>query len=427
MFVKNLFSFWVTAFAFMFARSVVPDDVKAQIDQGFKDHTKAVDDVKKAQADIDGKLADMKKSIEDGQVDAVDKESFQQYVAKAEKAENAVADIAKKLEAGNFGGGKREKTFADLIGEAKASEQWQKSGGRSAKIADWNGSLFAKDITSGADSAGSLIEAQRRPGIIYEPEQPLTIRDLFMMLPTSSNAIEWVQEKLFTNNAAPQGAEGTALAKSELTFEQKTTAVQTLGHWFAVSEQVLSDAVALRAHIEKRGVYGLKLKEEAQLLLGDGTGSNLLGVMPQATAYNSALSKSGDKKLDQLRRSILQVNNAGYPADGFVLNPADWCDIELSKTDDNAYLFANPVNGTQTRLWGKRVVEGLAMTEGEFLTGAFMSAATIYDRQQVSVDASDSHAEFFVENMVAIRIRERLALTVDRPAALIKGTLADTA
>jgi HK97 family phage major capsid protein len=51
------------------------------------------------------------------------------------------------------------------------------------------------------------------------------------------------------------------------------------------------------------------------------------------------------------------------------------------------------------------------------LTGAFKSAAQIFDEGQLRVEASNSHSDFFVKNLVAIRAERRLALAVYRPAA----------
>ncbi len=149
--------------------------------------------------------------------------------------------------------------------------------------------------------------------------------------------------------------------------------------------------------------------------------------MPQAAAFDEAgLSKSGDTEVDQLRRAILQVAKAKFPATGIVLNPQDWCNLELSKTDDNAYLFANPVNQNEARLWGKRVVESLNMSTGQFLVGSFGLAATLWDREQVSVRIAEQHADFAIKGMVAMICEERLALTVEHPGALVTGTLAVT-
>src|SRR3546814_10185181 len=82
---------------------------------------------------------------------------------------------------------------------------------------------------------------------------------------------------------------------------------------------------------------------------------------------------------------MLQAALAEFPATGHVLNPIDWAEIELTKITDGGYLFANPQNDSQPRLWGLPVVETQAMTAGIFLTGAFRLGAQIFDRQDARV------------------------------------------
>ncbi len=48
------------------------------------------------------------------------------------------------------------------------------------------------------------------------------------------------------------------------------------------SRQAMDDAPALASMIDVEMRYGLDDVEERQLLAGDGTGQNLLGMMPQA-------------------------------------------------------------------------------------------------------------------------------------------------
>ena len=55
--------------------------------------------------------------------------------------------------------------------------------------------------------------------------------------------------------------------------------------------------------------------------------------------------------------------------------------------------------------------------------GAFSLAAEIFDKEDATVRISDQHANFFVQNMVAILAEERLAMVVYRPLALVKGSL----
>jgi HK97 family phage major capsid protein len=61
------------------------------------------------------------------------------------------------------------------------------------------------------------------------------------------------------------------------------------------------------------------------------------------------------------------------------------------------------------------------MPESQFLVGAFAMAAMIWDRNNSTVEISREHADFFVRNMAAILVEERLALTVFRNDALIYG------
>ena len=57
----------------------------------------------------------------------------------------------------------------------------------------------------------------------------------------------------------------------------------------------------------------MALKEEQQFLKGDGTGQNLLGIIPQATAYETARNVSGDTWFDTLAHAIAQAQVALLP------------------------------------------------------------------------------------------------------------------
>jgi HK97 family phage major capsid protein len=59
---------------------------------------------------------------------------------------------------------------------------------------------------------------------------------------------------------------------------------------------------------------------------------------------------------------------------------------------------------------------------GTALIGAFDSAARLYVRGGVTVEASNSHASYFTSNLVAIRAESRAALAVFRPAAFTAVT-----
>ncbi|ARP86290.1 phage major capsid protein [Bordetella genomosp. 9] len=283
-------------------------------------------------------------------------------------------------------------------------------------------------ITSLDTSAGELIQPTR-VGLIQPVQQRLFIRDLLSWGRTGSNSIEYVRETGFTNNANVVSENPTnPKPESDITFELDTDPVATIAHWVRASRQVLSDAAMLASYIDGRLRYGLKLKEEAQLLKGSGVGLNLNGIYTQASAYaNPGVTVQAETAIDRLRLALLQVTLAEFDADGIVLSPIDWAAIELTKTTDNAYLFATPTGLATPGLWGRPVVPTQAMTAGEFLVGAFQQGAQGWDREDVSVTVSTEDRDNFVKNMVTILCEERVGLSVYRPESFVKGDFAGLA
>ncbi|RYH00311.1 MAG: phage major capsid protein, partial [Alphaproteobacteria bacterium] len=295
----------------------------------------------------------------------------------------------------------------------------------SLRVATDRAALTTADGTVGAGrSAGtSLIPGQRVPGIIAQPDRRMTIRDLLMPGQTSSNNIEYIKETGYTNNAA-MVAEMTAKPYSDITFNMANAPVRTIAHLFKASRQLLDDAVGLKSYIDGRARYGLQIKEEGQFLKGDGTGQNLLGIQPQATAFSPAFVPQDSTPIDRLRLAMLQVVLAEYPATGFVLHPTDWATIELTKDSEGRYIIANPQNGTSPKLWNLPVVETQSQTLGTFLTGAFSMAAQIFDRMEIEVLLSTENVDDFEKNAVSIRAEQRTGLAVYRPEAFVSGTIA---
>jgi HK97 family phage major capsid protein len=313
----------------------------------------------------------------------------------------------------------QEKSAGNLFTGSDAYKNMIQSGEQKSAPVRFK-SFFRKDLTSAAASAGTLVVPQRVNDIVAPVDRELRIRDLLNVQPTTSNALEYVEETGFTNNAAPV-AEGNLKPQSNLTFDVKTATVKTIAHWVPATRQILDDASQLRSYIDNRLTYGLKLVEEQELLYGDGTGEHLQGLMTNADVQTNDTVASGDSKIDHLRRSMTKAILAGYPVTGMVLNPLDWEDIELMKGSDGHYVWISVTEGGTPRIFRVPVVQTPAMVENEFLLGAFGIGATLWDREQANVRVSESHADFFARNMVAILAEERLALTTYRPESFVKG------
>ena len=277
-------------------------------------------------------------------------------------------------------------------------------------------------LTTDADgSAGDLVSSTRLPGVIALPQRRMTVRDLISPGQMDGNSLEYVKETGFTNNAAPV-AEGVAKAQSSLKFDLISTTAKVIAHYVKASRQILSDASQLASLIDQRLRYGLAYKEETQLLNGDGTGQNLLGIIPQATAFVAPFDPAGtETNIDNIRLALLQAELAEFPSSGVVMNPIDWARIELLKDTTGRYIIGNPQGTIGASLWNRPVVTTQAIAVDKFLAGAFQMGAQVFDRWQARVEVATENEDDFIKNMVTVLCEERLALAVYRPEAFIYG------
>lgn len=274
--------------------------------------------------------------------------------------------------------------------------------------------------TDAAGSAGDAVRPTRLDGINMPNQRRLTVRDLLMQGRMDSNAIEYPKETGFTNNAASV-AENTAKAQSDFKLDLVTVGAKTIAHTVKASRQILDDAPMLMSYIDGRLRYGLKYKEELQILNGDGTGQNLNGIVTQATAFSAPFTIADATTIDKLRLAALQATLAEYPASAIVINPMDWAQIETLKDTTGQYIIGNPQGTLSPTLWGLPVVATQAMTVDKFLVGAFNMGAQIFDRWDSRVELATQNEDDFIKNMVTILCEERLALAVYRPEAFVYG------
>ena len=387
------------------------DDDNADNVKLAKEFKAATDKVKETAEDIKGKMEKGEKLSEKA------KETADEALMKFNELKAQYDEIEQKLSRR----GAEEPVAKSLGRQMVDSEQYKqlKDDPRGVK----NAKMSVKATTITNATAGALVEPQVVGGVITPPERKLTIRDLLMPGQTDSSAITYMRETGFTNNAAPQANQGDKKAQSDITFDRKTENVETIAHFIKVAKQILNDASMLASSIDQRLMYGLKLKEEEQLLNGDGLNGNLHGIIPQATAFsNPAAAVKKYTIIDQMRLAMLQAILAEYPASGHVLNPIDWATMELLKDNEGRYIIGQPQGETNPTLWRLPVVETQAIAPTKFLTGAFNMAAQIFDAEDASIEVGFENDDF-TRNLLTILCEERLALAVYRPEAFIYGTL----
>jgi HK97 family phage major capsid protein len=247
----------------------------------------------------------------------------------------------------------------------------------------------------------------------------MTVRGLLMPGQTDQPNIDYDRETGFANNADVV-AEGGLKPQSDFQIEEIQTRTKVIAHWIRASKQTLSDVSQIRSIIDNRLLYGLSFKEEQQLLFGDGTGENLHGIIPQATAFAQPAGFPAGTSIDQVRYMALQAVLAEYPATGIVMHPADWAWIETLKDGEGRYIIGNPQGTLSPTLWGLPVVATPAMALDKVLVGAFDMGAQIFDQWTSRIETGFQNDDF-TRNKVTVLAEERLALAVYRDESFIYG------
>jgi HK97 family phage major capsid protein len=382
-------------------------EVKAQFTAAL-DATKAIAEKAIGEAKSSGDLAKQTK------------EKADEALLKMNALGEQLATLEQTVAKGTAKGDTAEKTIGEQFVESEKVKEFLGQAQPRGRVDFQTKATLTLATTDAAGSVGDGVRATRLPGILPLPQRRMTVRDLLTPGRMDGNALEYVKETGFVNNAG-MVAEGAAKPSSDIKLDVVSTSAKVIAHWMKASRQALDDVAQLRSIIDNRLLYGLAYKEETQLLNGDGTGQNLLGIIPQATAYSAPITLSSPTSIDMMRLAMLQAALAEYPATGHVMHPSDWAWVETLKDTTGRYIIGNPQGSIAPTLWGLPVVTTQAISIDKFLTGAFRMAAQVFDRWTARVEVATENEDDFIKNLVTVLAEERLALAVYRPEAFIYG------
>ena len=278
--------------------------------------------------------------------------------------------------------------------------------------------------------AQPLVAGDRLNTVWHEPNRVLRIRDVIPAGRTSSDVVWFPKENVFTNNAAHQVAgsptiqtDNTTLGESAITFTNDSEQVCTLGHFIPVSLQALSDSNFLSSYINNRLMYGLRLKEEADLLTGTGALGTISGINTNATAYAQAFSPhSYDQDIEYIRDARRQLEVSNYQPSVIIMHPANYAAMELRReTSNGQFIVGDPRGASVNTIWGLRVVVSVSQTSG---TATLLDPQVfqIFDREDAAVEVSFEDSVNFQKLMATVRAYERLAFVSYSTSGAVKIT-----
>lgn len=308
------------------------------------------------------------------------------------------------------------KSLGDMVTESNA---YRFKGTGNIRFAFEDGSVDSKTLITTA--AGFAPPNNRTDMVVpYANRRPM-VADLIPTDPTNNTVIKWMEETTFDNQAAPV-AQGGTKPQSTFTYTERTSLVEKIAHWVAVTEEQVDDVPTFQGLINRDLTLGLQLKEEDMLLNGNGSSPQIDGFLHKTGVQSRAQSGTDDNQ-DTIYKAFTDIRFTGYAEpSGIVMNPANWQTIRLQRTTEGLYIFGDPSVEGVDRLWGKPVIVTNAITSGTALVGDFNTYAHISRKMGIRVDVSDSHDTFFILNQLAVRAELRESLEIKRPNAFEKCT-----
>lgn len=359
---------------------------------------------------------------------------------------------------GNGDGGAKKKVLRDAAKqfvESKAYEQYRETKVQGIEAEVSIASILPEYVglelkgykapgmkaTLGTDSSLADVDTEFPPenirsGVMVEELfQTPNVADLFPQATTGQNAVPFMNETVNDTGAA-ETAEGALAPEASITFSEDSAPVRKIPVFLPVTDEILEDESFIRGHINGRLPLFIRLREDNQLINGDGVAPNLTGILnlsgtDSSTGY--ATSDSAQTKLETIFTAGMRVMESFLMPDASLMGLSLWEELRLAKDANNNYLLAPITDNATPRVFGWRVVfnqnmpdepTSTGVTNTTIIVGAFSQASQIWRRTGITLAVSDSHSDFFQRMQLAIRASTRLAITHYRPAgyALVEAT-----
>jgi HK97 family phage major capsid protein len=279
---------------------------------------------------------------------------------------------------------------------------------------------------------GGLVAPFYQPGVVDKLFEPLGVRDVFGQSTTTASQVRYVIEGTALSGAAGV-AEAGVKPESTIAMSEVVEPVKKIATTLPISDELLEDAPSIQSYLNGRLTLFISIEEERQLLRGNGT-NELIGLFNRsgAQAINLYTKLAADDNTVALARVIANTRGSSFlQPDTVIMHPTNWLNSRLLRDGTGGtagnYLAGGPFGVSSNNaggpalfgqtLWDTRVVLSTVVGLGTALVGNFGQGAQIYRRGGVSVEATNSHSDWFAKDISMLRAEERLGLGVYRPAA----------
>lgn len=269
-------------------------------------------------------------------------------------------------------------------------------------------------------AAGWNPESLRTGQLVLSAQEMPAVVDVMPMQETGFAAVKYMDETTYTNNAA-EAAEGGTYGEAAFALTERSVTVEKVAVWLPITDEELEDVVGVRDYVDNRLTLMLKQRLDLQLVAGDGSTPNILGILNKSSINTQA--KGTDPTPDAIYKGIVVCRVTGKAiANAILLHPNDWQDVRLLRTADGIYIWGNPADTGPERMWGLPVIQSTNVTQNTGIVGDFRGFAQLRYKRGITIKVTDSHDTFFINGKNAIRADFRCCSVWTRAAAFTKVT-----
>lgn len=318
------------------------------------------------------------------------------------------------------------------IGEAifKAySENIDKIKSNTSGVVDLEVKVAGTMTINGNYSGGVIALTELEQGITRIVRRAPFLRQIVNAGVTLSKYITYIEQANPDPNEAGMTAEGALKTQQDFDLVERQAVTQKVTAFIKVSKEMIQDLPFMQREINTELMELVALKLDSQILSGDGTGNNLVGILQNAVQFSAtgfALSVPFANELDVLRVAIQQVETALFQVNYIVMHPTDIAKFDVTKTSTGEYtmpMIYTDVNGVK-RYNGIEIISNTGIAVGTFLLGDF-TKSNLRVREDMNIQVGYVNDDF-TKNLFTILCEARAThyVKTNHYGAFVKGTFA---
>jgi HK97 family phage major capsid protein len=270
-------------------------------------------------------------------------------------------------------------------------------------------------------SADALLPPQLWPyvtGTVHENR----LLSRLPVAPMETRSIEYIRH-VSTTGAPAVTALGAAKPELVMNVDHIIVEASKIAAHVGVPFEDISDFNNFFMYVQGELGFQVVDVENDELLNGDGTGDHVTGLTHTSGILSHAVGTS-ETPLDAIESSIatLRTGPALATANLAILHPSTWSAVRRSKDSMGRYLTsADPTGPEANSVWGLPVLVTTQQPPGEGVLLDTTKFGRVHIRQPLVLLVGYANDDL-TKNIVRLVAEERLALAVERPAAVLQIT-----